>query len=118
MEKPWDVLEEDRGGLALSDDADELGPQGAFVVVTFELAGKAVRLARQARSDEIHDAAPRAAVEGRKIVPNRRWLQGRFFHPGHESGCGVGFPLDVTHHAVAASGCNSQSEVESANAGT
>ena len=44
--------------------------------------------------------APWAAVKRSQVVPDRRWLHGRFFHPGHESGRSVGFPLDITHSSI------------------
>ena len=53
-------------------------------------------LARVTRSDEIHDSTPRAAVEGREIVPDRSAIQGLVFHPRHEICRRVCFPLDVT----------------------
>jgi hypothetical protein len=112
------VLDEHDGRLALIDDAHEFGPERTLIGVSEALAGQAVWLARDARSDAIHEAAPRAAIEGRDIVPDRREIQGLLFHPRHESGCCVGIPLDVTHHAVASCGRNSQSELKPANPGT
>ena len=74
------------------------------------------RLARIASSDDVHRAAPRAAVEGGNVVPDRRRIQGRVFHPRHEDGRGVGVPLDMTHSAISGA-CEVQSEVEPAGAG-
>lgn len=74
-------------------------------------------MAREARSDAIHDATPRLAIEGREIVPDRRAIQGRVVHPRHESSRCVGFPLDVTDNAMLSAGCDSDSELKSANAG-
>lgn len=49
-------------------------------------------------------AAPRSAIEGFEIVPDRCRIQGRVVHPGHESGRCVSFPLDVTDSAIAGLG--------------
>lgn len=96
-EMPADVFEEDAARADLDDDAPDVRPEVAGVFRAEPLAGGAEGLARIARSDEIHDAAPLSASEGLEIVPDRRVIQGLVFHPCHESGCCVGFPLDVTH---------------------
>ena len=75
-------------GVAPEIDVAELAPRD----------GK--RLARIAAMDDIHQAAPRSAVEAGNVVPDRRAIQGRVFHPRHESGCGVAFPLDVTNSSI------------------
>jgi hypothetical protein len=67
------------------------------VVGTAPPAGSGERLAGITGSDAMNAAAPRTAIEGRKIVPHRRIVQGRIRHPGHESGRGVGVPLDCTY---------------------
>lgn len=115
LEEPVDVLEEDDGGLDLFDDADEVGPERALVVVPSSLPGDGVGLAREARREEIHDSTPRVAVEGREIVPDRRAIQGRVFHPRHENGRRESVPLDVTHGSNAHS---SEPEGGSSNPGT
>ncbi len=111
-----DILEEHEGRLGLADDAGDVGPEMARVVRASALARDGERLARIARSDDVHRAAPRAAVEGSNVVPDRRRIQGRVFHPRHEDGCGVGVPLDVTHNAISGE-CEVQPEVEPAGAG-
>ncbi len=67
-----DVLEEDERGSALVDDPSHFGPEVALVAFAEALAGDAEGLARVARSDEIHDSTPRAAIEGSQIVGDRR----------------------------------------------
>ena len=114
----WDVLEEDQRRGDLVDDPSDVRPEVARVGFSGAVAGDGERLARVARRDEIHDSAPRAAVEGREIVPDRRAIQGRVFHPGHEDGRGEGFPLDVAHTAVAVSESELEPELESADSGT
>ena len=111
-----DILEEDEGRFDFADDAGDMRPEVARVVGTPAFASDAERLARIARSDDIHRAAPRAAVEGSNVVPDRRAIQGRVLHPRHESGCGEGFPFDMAHSTVSGDG-DGEPEVEPASAG-
>ncbi len=60
--------------------------------------------------------APRSAVKGLEIVPHRRRSQGLVFHPGHESGRCMSFPLDVTDSAISGLG-DVDAEVEASIAG-
>ncbi|MDQ0516750.1 hypothetical protein QO015_002363 [Kaistia geumhonensis] len=111
-----DILEEDEGRLDLADDAGDMRPEVARVVGTPALARDGERLARIARSDDVHRTAPRVAVEGGNVVPDRRAIQGRIFHPRHESGCGEGFPFDMAHSTISGE-CDGEPEVEPARAG-
>ena len=111
-----DILEEDEGRFDLADDAGDMRPEVARIVGTPALARDGERLARIARSDDVHRAAPRAAVEGGNVVPDRRVIQGRVFHPRHKSGCGVGFPFDMAHSTISAQG-DGESEVDATGTG-
>jgi len=111
-----DILEEDEGWLDLADDPGDMRPEVARIVHTPALARDGERLARIARSDDVHRTAPRAAVEGRNVVPDNSLIQGRVFHPRHESGCGVGFPFDMAHSTISWDG-DGEPEVEPASAG-
>lgn len=111
-----DILKEDEGRLDLTDDAGDMRPEVPWVLRAPALARDRERLARIARSDDVHRATPRAAVEGGNIVPDRRAIQGRVLHPRHESGCGVGFPFDMAHSTISGDG-DSEPEVETARAG-
>jgi len=111
-----DVLEEDEGRLDLTNDAGDMWPEMARIVGTPAFARDGERLARIARSDDVHCAAPRAAVEGSNIVPDRCLVQGRVFHPHHEDGCGVGFPFDMAHSTISGNG-DGEPEIEPASAG-
>jgi hypothetical protein len=111
-----DILEEDEGRSDLADDASDMGPEVARVVRALALARDGERLARIARSDDVHRAAPRAAVEGGNVVPDNSLIHGRVFHPRHESGCGVGFPFDMAHSTISGEG-DGEPEVEPARAG-
>ena len=112
----FDVFEEDPSGADFAHDPLDLGPQVAGIVFAAASPGLAEGLAGITGRDEMNAAAPRSAVEGSQIVPDRRRSQGLVFHPGHESGRSVGFPLDVTHSAIAGLG-DMQPEVETAVAG-
>ena len=112
-----DIFEEDEGRLDLSDDAGDMRPEVARIVGAPALARDRERLARIARSDDVHRAAPRAAVEGSNIVPDNSLIQGRVFHPRHESGCGEGFPFDMAHSTISGDG-DGEPKVETTCAGT
>lgn len=111
-----DILEEDERRLDLGNDAGDMGPEMAWILAAEPSACNRERLARIARSDDVHRAAPRAAVEGSNIVPDNRLIQGRVFHPRHESGCGEGFPFDMAHSTIPGDG-DGEPEVEPACAG-
>lgn len=111
-----DILKEDEGRLDLADDAGDVRPEVARVIRAPSLASDAERLARIARSDDVHRAAPRAAVEGSNVVPDNSLIQGRVFHPRHESSRGVGFPFDMAHSTISGDG-DGEPEVEAARAG-
>jgi hypothetical protein len=97
---PLHVLEEDPFRAALPDDAGDLRPEVARVLCASPLSGDAERLTGIAGRDDMNAPAPRAAVEGSQIVPDNSWSQGLVDHPGHESGRGVGLPLDETHSSI------------------
>ena len=111
-----DILEEDEGRLDLTDDAGDMRPEVARVVRAPALARDGEWLARISRSDDVHRAAPRAAVEAGNVVPDRRAIQGRVFHPRHESGCGEGFPFDMAHSSISGQG-DGEPEVDATGAG-
>jgi len=47
--------------------------------------------------DEIHCSTEASAREGAYVIPDRSRIQDLVFQPRHESGRGIGFPLDVTN---------------------
>lgn len=108
-----DVLPEEERGFTLVGEPDLLEEEPApFSVEPGLLSGDGEVLTRCAASDAIHDATPRASIEGGEVVPDRSRRQGRLFHPGHEAGRGEGFPLDVHHTSTRSSGCEVEPEVE------
>lgn len=94
---PRDVLAEETNSPAVIENSQYGVEQPSVVVVAEPFSGDAVRLARVAASDDIHASAPACAVECGSIVPDRRAIQRLVFHPRHENGRRVGFPLDVTY---------------------
>lgn len=114
-EMSLDVLEEAPLRPDLIDDAPDVRPEVARIVDAAPLAGEGERLARISSRDEMNLSAPRPAVEGDNIVPDRRAIQRLVFHPRHESGRSEDLPLDVTDSAI--SGFRDmEAELQSANA--
>jgi len=111
-----DILEEDEGRFDLTNNPRDMRPEVAWIVGAEPFACDRERLARISRSDDVHRPAPRAAVEAGNVVPDRRAIQGRVFHPRHESGCGEGFPFDMAHSSISGDG-DGEPEVEPACAG-
>jgi hypothetical protein len=99
-----DILKEDERRLDLADDAGDVRPQVTRILAAKPSACDRERLARITRSDDVHRAAPWAAVEGSNVIPDNSLIQGRVFHPRHESGCGVGFPFDMAHSTISGDG--------------
>ena len=114
--KSGDVLQEDVARSHVSDDPGNVWPDPSLVIDTSTFAGGAEWLAGETGSDDIHSSTPRCAVKGREIVPNRRRVQGRLVHPGHECGRCVAVPLNVTHSLGAEPG-EPGDELEQSDAG-
>jgi hypothetical protein len=112
-----DVFEEHEGRFDLADDPGDMRPEMAGILGTETLPRQGERLARISRREDVHCAAPRAAVEGGNVVPHRRVIQGRIFHPRHEKGRGVGFPFDMAHSSISGQG-EGESEVNATSPGT
>lgn len=111
-----DILEEHEGRFDLADDTGDMGPEVARILAAEPSACDRKWLARIARSNDIHRAAPRAAVEGSNVVPDNSLIQGRVFHPRHENGCGEGFPFDMAHSTISGDG-DGKPEIETARTG-
>jgi len=111
IEVAGDVLEEDPLGVDLANDPIDLGPEVSRISGASSVSGQAEGLAGITGRDEMNAAAPRAAVEGSQIVPDRCWSQGLVSHPRHESGRRMCFPLDETHSSIGGL-CDVQTKVE------
>jgi hypothetical protein len=69
VEVVGNIFQENKSGLTFADDAGDMRPEMAGVISSASFSGDAEWLARIARSDDIHCAAPSSAVEADKIVP-------------------------------------------------
>ena len=112
-----DVLSKEDGRAGFNQDAADVGPEVAGIVFAFASAAEGEGLTGISGRDDMNLAAPRSAVEGSQIVPNRRVIQGLVFHPGHESGRGETVSLDKTHSSIAGFG-KVDAEVETSDTGT
>lgn len=110
-----DILEEAPLGIDFPHDPGDVRPEVPGVVLALSVAAERERLAGIAGRDKMNAAAPRSAIEGSEIVPDRSRRQGRISHPGHEHRRGKSAPLDETHSSVSGFG-EVKSEVESADA--
>ncbi|MDB5724989.1 MAG: hypothetical protein JWQ16_1743 [Novosphingobium sp.] len=103
-EVPFDVFAEDPLGFDFAGDPGDLGPKMPRIIGAAAIASVAEGLAWITGSEDMNAAAPRAAVKGSQIVPDKRLTQGLVAHPRHESGRRVGFPLDECHSAISGLG--------------
>jgi hypothetical protein len=104
-----DVFEEDDFRLDLADDAEDVRPEVPRIFRAAPLSGDAERLAGIAGSDDMNAAAPRPAVKGLEIRPNRGRIERAIFHARNQFFGGSDF---VFHEADRASAFQSQSEAE------
>lgn len=98
-----DVLNEENMGPELSEQVPRNWPEVSLIFCSELLPSGAIGLAGDSAHDEIHSANEVFDREGFEIVPNRSCIQGLAFHPRHESGRCVGFPLDVTDSSTSGS---------------
>ena len=96
--------------------ATGVGPEVAPVELALLAPGHGVRLARDAANEPIHEATPRAAVEGADIVPHRTFSQYSRLKRRDQVRHGEGFPL---HHNDGASAwaCKFKSKVQTCTSG-
>nr|WP_264194528.1 hypothetical protein [Acuticoccus sediminis] len=111
-----DVLDEDEPWTGLGDDPARRSPEVSFVEAALLSPGDAVRLARDAPNDAIHEAAPWSAVEGSGITPHRCLSQETRLHRCDQVRDGEGFPL---HHADRSNSwhCQLETEIEASSTG-
>lgn len=91
---PGDVFEEDPFRAAFSDDAGDLGPEVAGITLALALSRSGKRLAWVSGKHGVTDAAPRSAVEGSHVVPDRGRGEVSGKLRGDEASPGVFLPLD------------------------
>ena len=112
----WDIFEEAPFRGNFLDDAGDLGPEVARVILAAPLAAQGEGLARISGRDEMNLAAPWFAVKGSQIVPDKSRIQGRVSRPRHESGRGETVSLDITQGAISGF-CEMQSKIEPTDTG-
>lgn len=88
-----DVFDKDEPCSGLHDDAPGVAPQIALIVLSKAFSGEAVRLARYAANEAIHDSTPWAAVEGGDIAPQSSLSHETLLHRCDQVRAGEGFPL-------------------------
>jgi len=93
-----------------------VGPEVAGISSAAAASRDGERLARVARNDAIHEAAPRAAVEGSEIRPYRRLVQATVSHRRSQDLAGEGFDLHVADRSSARER-QSDAKVESPGSG-
>ena len=113
-----DVLQEHDTGSHFANDSSNPRPKVPGIIFAEPLPSITERLARVSRSDEIHDAAPRSAVEGSQVVPDRSAIQGRLVHPRHKGGRCSSVPFNMTHGPKVAAEGQADAEVEAPVPGT
>lgn len=110
--KSGDVLQEHESRSHISQDPGNVWPEPSLVIDTETLPRRREWLTVETGSDDIHSATPRFTVERGDIIPDRRLIQGLFFHPRHESGRCVTVPLNTSHGTYVEAG-EPESELES-----
>lgn len=110
---PADIFEETERRSDFINDASNMRPEMARIFVAELSSCDAEGLAGIASMDDIHRFAPRFAVEGLNIVPDRSLTQSLICHPRHERGRSIGVPLDVTNSSISGDG-DVESEVKTA----
>lgn len=95
-----DVLQKESCRTAIVGNVEDAEEQAASRAIESRTASCHTEvLAREARSDEIHESTKPSAVEGEKVGPHRCRIQAAFLNARcHVCGC-VGFPLNVAKDA-------------------
>ncbi len=90
-----DVLKEHPLGIDLANDARHVWPEVPGIFVAAPLTGAGKRLARVARTEEIHCATPWPAAKGSKVRPNRRFVQGAVLKTRRQDRAGSRFDFHI-----------------------
>ena len=96
-----DVLEKDSSWTGLSDDPAHVRPEVAGVVSPSPLASNGEGLTGEASVDKIDSTAPRAAIEGSEIGPDRGTIQPSVLHSPNEDVLAERVRFDVADRPVA-----------------
>ena len=93
----WYVFQEDVARSYLVNDASGVGPEVAVVLIPKPFACATPRLAREARSDNIHASTPGSPVEYSGIVPDGSIVKESVSDPGLEDLDRVGGVFDIAY---------------------
>ena len=112
------VLEEAPTWLTLSDDSRDARPEVPRVCGPEPFASNGEGLAGITSNDAIHLAAPASAIEGVKVAPNRRVIQGTVRNTRSQDFTGSDFVFHEYDCASASAQSVMHSDVETSGAGT
>jgi hypothetical protein len=90
----WDVLQERVSGSNVANAANRIGPEVPLVVDSKPLPCLAERLARESRSDDIHDSSPRLSIEGSDVSPDGERLKAPIILSLHKNPLTVGIDFN------------------------
>jgi hypothetical protein len=97
----WAVLHEDEAGSYLTHDTGHLGPESALLSVDpRSLSCGADVLAGKPASHDVNKAAPRSAVKGAHVIPNRERREGSVVLSCHKHSLGVGLAFNGANASV------------------
>ena len=96
-----DVFEENPFGLALDDDAGDLGPEVPGIVGTSTLSGRAEGLAGISGEEDVKSPTEGMGIEAVQIVPDRRGGEVSRALGCDEDGAGICLPLDKCAGVIA-----------------
>jgi hypothetical protein len=112
-----DVFQDDEVGSNVANNSGDVRPDPSVIGRSASGSGGAPRLTGEPGRDAMNVSTPASAVEGDKVSPDNRRIQPPRFHTRDKDAGRKGFPLDVTHHAVAGPS-QLESKLKAADPGT
>jgi len=99
MKQAANVFQQRKSGSYFTNDPNGRRPEIAFVGLTFLFPSNTERLARESRSNDIHDATPRLAVKGAYVIPDRERRQVALLLPSKQDLSAVRIDFNRAHDA-------------------
>jgi hypothetical protein len=97
------VFHDDEARSHFAHDSPHFAPESASLAIeSGTRSSDADVLAREAASDDVHQATPRPTIKCSHVVPNREGWQASVVLPGHEDTAGVVVDFDGAHSAESA----------------
>nr|WP_244127745.1 hypothetical protein [Burkholderia gladioli] len=85
----------------MANDPSHFGPEPASLTVeAITGPGCADVLAWKTPSHDVNNSAPRSAVKGSNVIPNREWRKGAIVLPSDKDGLGVGIKFNGAYASV------------------